>query len=226
MSARIRSALRVSLTLFIIASPFITHLVLTVDQWDGTAYAIIAGQTVLGLWSILTRVRPPYKYALAAALLAGSLTLSVMHLQSGLVVSSALPHALVNLGLLTVFGLSLRTGHVPVITALSHQIHGDLPPTIDEYTRRVTWAWCLYFLFQLAGSALLLAFAPIAWWSFFVNVLNAPLVAALFVGEKLTRSFWVTNPPHERLADIVQMVAWVGGRLKKRDHRGLSARES
>jgi uncharacterized membrane protein len=226
MSARIKSALRVSLTLFIIASPLVTHFALTADQWGATAYALILGQTALGLWSILTRIRQPYKYVAAMALLGCSLTLSILHLQSGLVLSSGLPHALVNLVLLIVFGLSLRPGRIPTITALSHQIHGDLPPRIDRYTRRVTWAWCLFFLLQLAGSALLMAFAPVAWWSFFVNVLNAPLIAVLFVGEMLTRSFWVTNPPHERLADMVQMVAWVGGKLKKRDHRGLSARES
>lgn len=226
MFARIKSALRISLTLLILASPFITHFALTAEQWGVTAYALILGQTALGLWSILTRIRQPYKYALASALLGCSLTLSILHLQSGLVLSSGLPHALVNLALLLVFGLSLRAGHIPVITALSHQIHGDLPPAIDRYTRRVTFAWCLFFLFQLAGSALLMAFAPVAWWSFFVNVLNAPLIALLFLGEKLTRSFWVTNPPHERLADIMQMVAWVGGKLKKRDRRGLSARES
>jgi uncharacterized membrane protein len=226
MPARIKSALRISLTLFIIASPLVTHFALTADQWGATAYALVLGQTALGLWAILTRIRQPYKYVAAAALLGCSLTLSILHLQSGLVLSSGLPHALVNLGLLIVFGLSLRPGKIPAITALSHQIHGDLPPRIDRYTRRVTWAWSLFFLVQLVGSASLMAFAPLAWWSFFVNVLHAPSIAVLFVGEMLTRSFWVTNPPYERLTDIVQMVALVGGKLKKRDHRGLSARES
>jgi len=226
MRARLRSVLRISLTLIIIALPLITHFALTAEQWGVTAYALILGQATLGVWLVLTLVRQPYKYVAAAALLGCSLTLSILHLKSGLVLSSGLPHALVNFGLLIVFGLSLRPGQTPVITALSHQIHGDLAPTIDRYTRRVTWSWCLFFLFELAGSALLMAFAPVAWWSFFVNVLNAPLIAVLFVGEKLTRSFWVTNPPRERLSDIVQMVAWVSGRLTKRGRRGLSARES
>jgi len=226
MRARVRSVLRISLTLVIIASPFMTHFALTAEQWGGTAYALVLGQATLGLWLVLTLVRPPYKYAAAAALLGGSLTLAILHLKSGLVLSAALPHALVNLGLLILFGLSLRPGQTPVITALSHQIHGDLAPNIDRYTRRVTWSWCLFFLFELAGSALLMAFAPVAGWSFFVNVLNAPLIAVLFVGEKLTRSFWVTNPPRERLRDMAQMVAWGGGRLTQRDRRGPSARES
>jgi uncharacterized membrane protein len=226
MFARLKSALRISLTLFIIASPLVTHFALASAEWGVTAYGLILGQTALGLWLILTRIRQPYKYGAAAALLGCSLVLSVLHRQSGLVLSSALPHALTNLGLLIVFGLSLRPGQVPVITALSRQIHGALAPAVDRYTRRVTWSWALFFLFELVGSAVLMAAAPVAWWSFFVNVLNAPLIAVLLVGEKLTRPFWVTNPPRERLSDIVQMVAWVSGRLAKRDHRGLSARES
>jgi uncharacterized membrane protein len=213
-------------TLLVVASPLITHFALTADQWGATAYALILGQTVLGLWLVLTKVRQPYKYLAAAALLGCALTLALLHLRSGLVLSTFLPHALVNLVLFGLFGLSLRPGHMPVITGMSRQIHGDLPPRIDRYTRWVTWVWCLFFLFELAGSTLLLTFAPIAWWSFFVNVLNAPLIFILFVGEKLTRSFWVTNPPRERLADIVQMVAWVSGKLTKRRHQGLSARES
>jgi len=226
MSARIRRALRIAVTLLVVASPLITHFALTAQQWGATAYALILGQTVVGLWLVLTKVRPPYRYLAAAALLGCALTLALLHLRSGLVLSTFLPHALVNLALFIVFGLSLRPGHVALITGMSRQIHGDLPPRIDRYTRRVTWVWCLFFLFELAGSALLLAFAPLAWWSFFVNVLNAPLIVLLFVGEKLTRSFWVTNPPRERLADIVQMVAWVSGKLSRRPHRGLSARES
>jgi uncharacterized membrane protein len=226
MPAWIRRVLRISLTLFIIASPLITHFALTAGRWGVTAYALVLSQTALGLWLALTRIRHPYNYAAAAGLLGCMVALSILHLQSGLVLSTGLPHALVNLGLFILFALSLRPGQVAVITALSRQIHGDLPPAIDRYTRRVTWVWCLFFLLELAGSALLLGFAPIAWWSFFVNVLNAPLIIVLFLGEKLTRSFWVTNPPHERLTDIVQMVAWVSGKLTKRGHRGLSARES
>lgn len=226
MPVGIGGAFRIFLTLLVVASPLITHFALTADQWGATAYALVAGQTLIGLWLVLTRVRHPYKYPAAVALIACALTLAVLHLQSGLVLSTFLPHALANLALCTVFGLSLRPGHTPVITGMSHQIHGELPARIDRYTRRVTWLWCLFFLFELLGSVLLLAAAPIAWWSFFVNVMNAPLIAVLFLGEKLTRSFWVTNPPRERLADIVQMVAWVSGKLSRRRHRGLSARES
>jgi len=226
MPAPIRRAFRIVLTLLVVASPLITHFALTAEQWGATAYALILGQTVAGLWLVLTKLRPPYRYLAAAALLGCALTLALLHLRSGLVLSTFLPHALVNLALFILFALSLRPGHMAVITGMSRQIHGDLPPRIDRYTRRVTWVWCLFFLFEWTGSALLLALAPIAWWSFFVNVLNAPLIVILFVGEKLTRSFWVTNPPRERLADIVQMVAWVSGKLTRRQHRGLSARES
>jgi len=110
---------------------------------------------------------------------------------------------------------------VPVITALSHQIHGPLPASIDLYTRRVTQVWCGFFAAELLGSALLLAVAPIAWWSLFVNVLNAPCLIILLVGEKVTRPFWVTNPPRECFGDMVRMVGWISSKLATTGHGRL-----
>lgn len=213
MPARIQAALRVVLTLSVVASPLITHFALVAATWGPVAYALVLGQTALGLWIVLARVPHPYKYLAAMALAACSLTLCILHLKGGLILTSGLPHALVNAGLLVLFGLSLRAGRVPVITALSHQIHGPLPARIDRYTRRVTQVWCGFFAAELLGSALLFALAPIAWWSLFVNVLNAPCLAILLIGEKVTRSLWVTNPPRERFGDMVRMVGWISSKL-------------
>lgn len=182
MRARAWLLFKALLILFAIASPFVTHLVLTSDDSGVSGVA-----------------------------------LDVLHLRGGFVLLAGLPHALIYVGLLTLFSMSLRPGQVPLVTRLSRQFHGTLPPAIDRYTRRVTWAWCLFFLGQLIGSALLFWLAPIAWWSTFVNILNAPLLTAMFLGEKMTRSFWVTNPPREHLRDIVRMVVLVKAQMIKRD---------
>ena len=42
-------------------------------------------------------------------------------------------------------------------------------------------AWCGFFFCQLLGSAVLLIFAPVVWWSTFVNILNIPLVVLAFI---------------------------------------------
>ena len=226
MPARTGGLPKVLLILCIVAAPLITHIVLTSGEWGLPADLLVAGQTALALWLVLTQFRGLCRQVAAIGLLACALALCLLHLQGGLVLSTGLPHAAIYAGLLVLFGLSLRPGHVPLITRLSHQIHGALPPAIDRYTRRVTWAWCLFFLFQLLASALLIAFAPVAWWSTFVNILNAPLLAIMLLGEKLTRSFWVTNPPRERFPDMVRMVTLVKAQLAQRDHGCPRPRES
>ena len=62
-----------------------------------------------------------------------------------------------------------------------------LPRGVAVYTRRVTQAWSLFFAGQLVTSAALLAFAPRPVWSLFVNVLDLPLVALMFVAEYACR---------------------------------------
>jgi uncharacterized membrane protein len=101
----------------------------------------------------------------------------------GFVLAYGLPHAAAYLVLLWYFGRSLRGGRVPVITRLARRIRGTLSGQLERYTRRLTAAWCAFFAAQLACSAALLAFAPLETWSFFVNVLNVPLVAAMFAGD-------------------------------------------
>ena len=51
-----------------------------------------------------------------------------------------------------------------------------MPDKVVGYTRTVTIAWCVFFAAQLAISASLLASSPEATWSFFVNILNLPIV--------------------------------------------------
>ncbi|HLZ64824.1 MAG TPA: hypothetical protein VKQ29_01275 [Aliidongia sp.] len=226
MLARARGLPGFLLILFIVSTPVVTHAVLTAGEWGASADLLVAGQTALALWFVLTRLRRPWRELAAVGLVACCLALCLLHVRGGLVLSTGLPHAMVYTGLLLLFGLSLRPGHVPLVTLLSHQVHGALPPAIDRYTRRVTWAWCLFCLFQLLVSALLIAFAPVAWWSVFVNVLNAPLLAVMLLGEKLTRSCWVENPPRERLGDMMHMVALVRAQLAKRNLGYPRPRES
>lgn len=101
----------------------------------------------------------------------------------GFAAAYGVPHAAAYLLLLWYFGRSLRGGREPLITRLARRIRGTLSPERERYTRRLTVAWCVFFAAQIATSAALLAFAPLETWSFFVNVLNVPLVAAMFLGD-------------------------------------------
>lgn len=105
----------------------------------------------------------------------------------GFALAYGLPHGAAYALLLWYFGRTLRGGREPLVTRLARRIRGTLSPERERYTRRLTVAWCGFFGAQLACSAALLAFAPLETWSFFVNVLNVPLVAAMFAGDYVYR---------------------------------------
>ena len=120
----------------------------------------------------------------------------------GFAAAYGVPHATAYSLLLWYFGRSLRSGREPVITRLARRIRGTLSPERERYTRRLTVAWCVFFAAQLACSAALLAFAPLETWSFFVNVLNVPLVAAMFAGDYTYRLFRLRD---EQAASITRI---------------------
>ena len=100
---------------------------------------------------------------------------------------AAASHTAINGSLLLLFARSLRPGRVDLVTALSTRLRGPPPPARARYARQVAWAWVAYFAIQLATSASLAAFAPLAWWSLFVNVLDLPLALLMFGAEQAWR---------------------------------------
>lgn len=106
-------------------------------------------------------------------------------------------HLGTNLALGTLFGRSLLGGGEALITQLARAVHQhDLSDLKRRYTRRATVAWTLFFLINALISAILWLFAPLSVWSTFANLLSAPLLAAMFVGEHIWRL--KALPPEER----------------------------
>lgn len=138
----------------------------------------------------------------------------------GLVTAVAATHWAIYGGLLVTFGLTLRPGREALITTIARRMLGELPDALARYTRGVTWAWCCFFAGQLVTSIGLFFFAPLVVWSFFVNVLDLPLVAAMFGAEYLFRLRWVPNAPRHSMAEMVRMVADI--RKPPRETAGFS----
>jgi uncharacterized membrane protein len=102
----------------------------------------------------------------------------------------AVVHVGVYLGLLWLFARTLRRGREPLVTGIARRVRGTLPLEVVGYTRRVTQAWCMFFACMALASAALFLLAPLAAWSLFANLLNLPLVAAMFLveyGVRITR---------------------------------------
>jgi len=117
------------------------------------------------------------------------------------------PHAAAYLSLLWFFGRTLAPGREAFITRLARLARGGvLPPGMESYTRRLTFAWCAFFAAQLAVSALLLRFGSLESWSLFVNVLNFPLLALMFGADYLFRVVRFGDSPAS-LATAIQAYA-------------------
>jgi uncharacterized membrane protein len=99
------------------------------------------------------------------------------------VIIFGLPHLVTNLFLMWLFARTLKDGREPLITSIARRVHGSLKPELEIYTRRVTYAWSLFFLLQVVVSLGLYIFASLQTWSMYINVLNVPLVILMFVCE-------------------------------------------
>ncbi|MCC2633101.1 MAG: putative transrane protein [Ramlibacter sp.] len=111
-----------------------------------------------------------------------------------------LEHAGVYALLCLAFGRSLQPGRTPMVTGFARLVHREMSPTLISYTRKVTWAWTLYFGGISALSLLLFWLAPVAVWSTFANLLGFPLLALMFAGEYAVR--FLVLPAQDRAGPL------------------------
>ncbi len=199
--ARLREALAV---LALIVAPIGIHLAMATHRGMLWAGILVVAEAVFVAWLALSFLggRIARLAGCAAVLLA---TTAIWRLTpDGIAASTAVPHAIAYLSILTIFGASLLPGRKPIITIFAERSRGELPPAVLRYTRRVTWAWCAFCAAQLLTSLLLLLFAPPRIWSMFVNLCNLPLLIAMFSGEFAWR-VWRHGAARERLTDGFRM---------------------
>ena len=115
-----------------------------------------------------------------------------------------LPFLAVYLCLLWWFASTLAPGREPLITRLARHVHGELSAPMLRYTRRVTWAWCVFFAAMALISELLFLFAPLPAWSVFNTLLNLPLVAAMYLGEYAWRQWRHPDFAHASIATVLR----------------------
>lgn len=109
-----------------------------------------------------------------------------------------LQHAGIHAALAWGFGITLRPGATPLITAIAARLHRDLPPAMRDYTRWLTRLWVRYFVGMIAVSLAIYALAPWTWWSVYCNLLTPLAALALFVGEHAMR--YRRHPDFERVS--------------------------
>jgi len=114
------------------------------------------------------------------------LAYSALAIWSNNLITLRLYPILVNVGLLTVFAMSLRYPPT-VIEKLARIQHPQLPEQGVLYTRRVTQVWCVFFVFNAAVASYTALFSSIETWSLYNGFISYLLMGLLFAGEYLVR---------------------------------------
>ena len=190
-----------------IAYQLLVHSVI-VDEYGSSVRLTLAAVPLLGFAYWVARfARNKLRWALVL-LAAGAVIYGIDHQDRlGLAAANGFTHAAINLFLMWLFGRTLFRGREPLITGFARRVHGTLPPEMETYTRRITLAWCVFFIAQVGLSAVLFAFATLEVWSLFVNVLSMPLVAFMFVAEYVYRVTRYRNFAHASLVKGIQLFA-------------------
>lgn len=112
-------------------------------------------------------------------------------------------HVGVNLFLGAWFASTLRPGAQALISQLAARVR---PLTAGKalYTRKLTFAWVVFFVAIVSVSVVLYALAPFDAWALFANVGTPVAVGSMFVGEYLLR--YRLHPEFDRttLADAIR----------------------
>jgi uncharacterized membrane protein len=103
------------------------------------------------------------------------------------------------------FGQSLLGGRVALCTQLADKVHGPLTPREVLYTRRVTAAWAVFFLWITALTLGLFAFAPLRIWSLFANFCVLPLIGLMFIAEYAVRRRVLPQIPRRGILAAVRV---------------------
>jgi uncharacterized membrane protein len=185
----------------------IVHLAVNSEQAEPVRTALILLPLIaLACW-IATRSRHKSLWLLVLLVAGAAVYLLEHHERLGLAAASGIPHVAAYLFLLWFFGRTLLPGNEPLVTRLARRLHGTLSPQIEAYTRQVTLAWSLFFAAQVLASALLFAFASINTWSLFINLLNFPLLALVFVAEYVYRVRRYRDHPRVSISKVIQVFA-------------------
>jgi uncharacterized membrane protein len=202
MSSRIRGAVAI---LGLVIAPLGIHIAMATQRGLIWAGILVIAEAVIIAWIALSFVPSKSVRWIGCATVMALTTAIWRFSPDGFIASSAIPHAIAYLSVLTVFAASLAPGRKAIVTVFAEKSRGELPPAVVRYTRRVTWAWCVFCSGQLLGSLSLMLFAPASVWSMFVNVLNPPLLVGMFCGEFAWRKWRHGNWPRERLTDGFRM---------------------
>ncbi len=186
------------MTLFV-AYPGVAHLAVQSGaySWALAVLAALIGHAIASVVAAVSRIRwllPP----------AGAL-LVLTSRYDGAWVIHLLPVALYCvLGWL--FGRTLLSGGVPLISRFAQLEQGALNEELAIYTRRLTWVWTVLFGLMALISIVLAVLNDRELWSLFANGVSYVLVAGLFLAEIAYRRWRYRAYRHHSLGQLLRNI--------------------
>jgi len=117
------------------------------------------------------------------------------------------PAMAISLLLARLFYSTLAPDKEPLITRFARiERGGKLPAELQGYTRRLTWAWALFFLAMALECLILAAIAPIELYLLFANTLNYLFVAAFLIIEYIFRRLRYRHHPHPSPLHLIRTI--------------------
>ena len=147
--------------------------------------AALLAVLLLRLRALLARPRSPGSTAAALSAAAAALLCAVSMVQGGPAAMLYYPVA-VNVLMLTLFALSLLAPH-SAVELLARLRHPDLDEHGVRYTRRVTGAWCIFFILNATLALLTCLHGDLQVWALYNGVLAYILIGVMFAAEYLVR---------------------------------------
>ena len=119
---------------------------------------------------------------------------------------SFLPPVIVNLTLMAFFGATLRSGAEPLIARFARLERGTLEPDLQQYARRLTVLWTMFFAVMASVSIVLAALSWTAAWTCFTVVGNWVCVGLFFCGEYLYRRVHFAHYTHATPMQLLAII--------------------
>jgi uncharacterized membrane protein len=184
----------------------ISHYASSLSAEEGNRSAAIALIPYLAVAAVLAW-RSRYRYAwLLLCVAFGALTWRYLDaIGDHAVWVYFVQHAGGNASMAFVFGRSLIGQSEPICCRIAATMHGPLQPRHARYTRQVTLAWATFFVLNVGISVVLFAYAPVAVWSVFANLLAVPLVALMFAVEYVVRLRQLPDIKHGTILDGIRL---------------------
>ena len=99
------------------------------------------------------------------------------------------------------------SGKTPLVSRIALLHHGELPPRILRYTRRVTQLWTVFFTLLFLETLFLAFFGPLLTWSIYTNILNYLFAAGLMVGEYFFRIYRFKEVQHLSFFGFIRLLS-------------------